>query len=318
MGPPCDMNAYREFVRAGVERYDGDGINDMPGLRYPVQHWEVFNEPSMKDLPPFYDFTPEDYFNLLKATFEEIKAACPGCKVVQGGVAGIAPEKVEFLRSYLELGGANYFDIANVHFIHSGDFDTLNVRPFKQILQEYGIDKPIWVTEVQIESGPGADPPYLTENEAAVLLVKGYVRTFALRAEKLFYVVLNPAPEFPPNVTAAALIDSHGRKRPAYFAMNTMIRKLGCFHDVMQLDDNLFEFRSSSGTVHIVWNCDQLPRDIFKQKSVSVTDIYGQTRVIPTEMVRVGDSPVFIEPAPSVGDINSDGYINVLDARICL
>ena len=297
LGPPCDIAAYRRFVRAAVERYDGDGINDMPGLRYPILYWEVFNEPGMKDLPPFYDFTPQDYLNLLKATCEEAKGACAQCKIVQGGVAGIAPDKERFLRSYLAPGAGGYFDIANIHFIHSGDFDTLNVGPFKSILEEYGIHKPIWVTEIQIESGPGADYPRLNDEEAAALLIKGYVRAFALGADKLFYVVLKPAPEFPPNVAAASLIDSHGEKRAAYFAMKTMIEKLGHFVHVTRFADGLFEFKGSSNTVYVVWNCNQLPRYIFKQEMVSVTDIYGETRVIPTREVRVGDSPVFIEPA---------------------
>ena len=298
LGPPCDMTAYRRFVRAAVERYDGDGIDDMPGLRRPILYWEVFNEPGMKDLPPFYHFTPHDYFALLKATSEEIKAACSRCKVVQGGVAGIAPDKKEFLRSYLALGAGKYFDIANIHFIHSGDFDTLNVGPFKGILEEYGIHKPIWVTEIQIESGPGADYPYLNDEEAAATLVKGYVRAFALGADKLFYVVLKPAPEFPPNVTAASLIDSHGEKRATYFAMKTMIEKLGHFLHVARLADGLFEFEGPSNAVYVVWDCDQLPRNIFKQERVSITDIYGETRVISTGEVRVGDIPAFIEPAP--------------------
>jgi hypothetical protein len=298
LGPPCDMAAYRRFVRAAVERYDGDGTDDMPGLRYPLLHWEVFNEPGMKDLPPFYHFTPQDYFALLKVTYEEVKAACPRCVVVQGGVAGIAPDKERFLRSYLALGAGKYFDIANIHFIHSGDFDTLNVGPFSDILEEYGIHKPIWVTEIQIESGPGAHYPHLTDEEAAALLVKGYVRAFALGADKLFYVVLKPAPEFPPNVTAASLIDSHGEKRATYSAMRTMIEKLGHFIRVERLADGLFKFESLSNTVYVVWNCDQLPTRIFKQEVVSVTDIYGGTWVIPTKEVRVSDIPVFIEPAP--------------------
>ena len=294
LGPPCDMDAYRRFVRATVERYDGDGKNDMPGLRYPILYWEVFNEPAMKDLPPFYDFTPKDYFNLLKATYEEVKGACAQCKIVQGGVAGIAPDKERFLRSYLALGGGNYFDIANIHFIHSGDFDTFNVEPFKRILQEYGIDKPIWVTEVQIESGPGAHYPYLTDEEAAALLVKGYVRAFALGADKLFYVVLKPIREFPPNVVVSSLIDTHGKKRTTYFAMETMIKELGDFTSVEKLGDGLFKFTTPQGPVYVVWNCSHLPEEEFKGK-VLVIDLLGKAHAMAVGDVRVGDSPVFLK-----------------------
>lgn len=42
---PVDVEQYRRFVRATVERYDGDGVDDMPGLENPVMYWQVDNEP---------------------------------------------------------------------------------------------------------------------------------------------------------------------------------------------------------------------------------------------------------------------------------
>jgi len=233
----------------------------------------------------------------LKATYEEVKGACAQCNVVQAGVAGIGPDKEQFLRSYLALGGGEYFDIANMHFIHSGDFETFNVEPFKRILQDYGIEKPIWVTEVQIESGPGANYPYLTDEEAAALLVKGYVRAFALGADKLFYVVLKPIPEFPPNVVVSSLINTHGEKRTTYFAMETMIEKLGNFIHVEELDAGLFKFETPQGPVYVVWNCSRLPEDEFEGE-VLLTDILGETRTMLVQDVTVGDAPVFLEPTP--------------------
>ncbi|MBI5367041.1 MAG: hypothetical protein HZA54_08385 [Planctomycetes bacterium] len=37
--------AHLTFVRAAVERYGGDGVDDMPGLRVPIRPWQVENEP---------------------------------------------------------------------------------------------------------------------------------------------------------------------------------------------------------------------------------------------------------------------------------
>jgi len=53
---PYDMQAYRKFVKALVERYDGDGIDDMPGLKKPVKYWEILNEPEAqtKDYKCFF------------------------------------------------------------------------------------------------------------------------------------------------------------------------------------------------------------------------------------------------------------------------
>lgn len=38
------LDDYRAFVTAIVERYDGDGTDDMPGLVAPVRHWVIGGE----------------------------------------------------------------------------------------------------------------------------------------------------------------------------------------------------------------------------------------------------------------------------------
>lgn len=41
---PSDMDQWLNYVRAVVERYDGDGIDDMPGLSTPIHAWQIENE----------------------------------------------------------------------------------------------------------------------------------------------------------------------------------------------------------------------------------------------------------------------------------
>ncbi|MFQ6122808.1 MAG: hypothetical protein ACE5LA_07125 [Dehalococcoidales bacterium] len=38
---PHDTEAYQRFVKRLVERYDGDGQDDIPGLLYPIKYWEA-------------------------------------------------------------------------------------------------------------------------------------------------------------------------------------------------------------------------------------------------------------------------------------
>jgi hypothetical protein len=51
MAPPSysywinDSTKWIDYWTEQVERYDGDGENDMPGLTKPVKYWEVINEP---------------------------------------------------------------------------------------------------------------------------------------------------------------------------------------------------------------------------------------------------------------------------------
>ena len=43
---PVNEQQYTAFVKATVERYDGDGVDDMPGLQNPIKYWQVGNEPN--------------------------------------------------------------------------------------------------------------------------------------------------------------------------------------------------------------------------------------------------------------------------------
>jgi hypothetical protein len=150
---PCDMDAYKSFITVLVERYDGDGVDDMPGLRQPVWYWEVLNEPSMQggDLT-FFRGEPSEYVQLLEATYSAVKAACPECVVVQGGAAGSHQEALDYWGEVFRLGGGGYFDVANIHFISHGDRGTLNVKPYRELMTRHGVRKPIWVTEAQYPS----------------------------------------------------------------------------------------------------------------------------------------------------------------------
>ncbi|MFH1055779.1 MAG: hypothetical protein V1744_06790 [Candidatus Altiarchaeota archaeon] len=147
---PCNIGEYKGFMEKLVERYDGDGVEDMPGLKQPVKHWETLNEPALRapDLT-FFKGTPEEYVTILAATYESVKKACPDCTVVQGGAEGIQPEFINYWERVFKAGGGNYFDVANIHYINSGELDNLNVAKFKKLMDRNRLEKPIWVTEAE-------------------------------------------------------------------------------------------------------------------------------------------------------------------------
>lgn len=150
---PQNAEAYKKFLSALVERYDGDGTGDMPGLKIPIKYWEILNEPEMKSQQlTFFIGNENDYLEVLKESYETIKQVCSDCKVLHGGNAGSQQRFLSFWDKVYSLGGGNYFDIASTHIIGMGDTATLNVKPFKNILDKYKINKPIWVTEVEYEN----------------------------------------------------------------------------------------------------------------------------------------------------------------------
>jgi putative hemolysin len=151
---PCDYDTYASFVTKLVERYDGDNKEDMPGLEIPVKYWEVLNEPEMKSEDmTFFKGTEEEYVEIFSKTQEAIKAACPDCKVLHAGAAGVQEFMLAYWGSF--FSAVSSFDIANVHYIGGTDAATLNVKDFKKLLGQKGISVPIWVTEAEFRSESG-------------------------------------------------------------------------------------------------------------------------------------------------------------------
>ena len=183
---PSDWDAYERWVTAVVERYDGDGEDDMPGLGTKVQFWEVNNEPDLTGGPDgtglvFYRSGPAGYRELLKRTSAAIKAADPTAQVLIAGAAGGDPQSLDFYREVLaDESVRDAFDIANVHCISGGAIDSLNVEPYQAMLTELGIDKPVWVTEAETFV---SDDPTLN----ATQLRASTERAIELGAERIFF-----------------------------------------------------------------------------------------------------------------------------------
>ena len=158
---PYDWDAYTEWITAMVERYDGDGIADMPGLEIPIKYWEVLNEPDINwiameheeewnDTLDFFMGTPKDYAELLITTYKTIKKADPEAQVLIAGAAGSNDNFLGFYERVFETEGVTEaFDIGNIHCISNDEYWNFNVEPYAKFLEENDIDKPIWVTEAE-------------------------------------------------------------------------------------------------------------------------------------------------------------------------
>lgn len=182
---PHSWSAYRNWVIAVVERYDGDGVEDMPNLRYGVKHWEVMNEPDLPDVgsgTQFYKQGPTAYYTLLKKTSTAIHRADEDAKVLIAGAAGTTDTMMDF---YDELfterpKAKRYFDIGNVHCI-SCESDSMNVEEYQAMLERNNVNKPVWVTEAEKHTADNrADR--LTETRQAIRAA------LELDAEKIFLV----------------------------------------------------------------------------------------------------------------------------------
>jgi len=303
-GKPCDMEAYKNFVGRLVERYDGDGVDDMPGLTFPIRHWEVLNEPEFNEEPLiFFQGSPDDYFEILKATYEAVKGADAEAMVVQGGMAGMMDVSTNFWQNVFDLGGADYFDIANMHSIGHGEH--LNIPAFKQFLAKNGVDKPMWVTEVQFQQA------HQTENysneDFAKILARSYVFALTNGVEKLFYVNIKmpPVRQGVPFDERSALIKDNGDKSPLFYAHLTvaeMLGDLGSSDEVeilkekvgdWHIEEGQYKFTIGGKVVYALWGGDSLPAEI--SGNVEITEISGASRVTDAATLKLSDSPIFIE-----------------------
>ncbi len=73
---PQYASLFEDWISAIVERYDGDGIDDMPELRWPVRHVEIGSE--------FSSYSPEpvdDYIEMLRMAYEAAHRASNKVKI---------------------------------------------------------------------------------------------------------------------------------------------------------------------------------------------------------------------------------------------
>ncbi|HEC31453.1 MAG TPA: hypothetical protein ENI41_03070 [Deltaproteobacteria bacterium] len=283
---PCNMQAYKNFVKKVVERYDGDGFEDMPELKYPIKYWEVSNEPSMQEDLVFFKGTPEDYFEILKTTYQAVKEADPDAKVVQGGMAGLGDEERVFWQAVLDLGGGKYFDIANIHYVGVTP-EAFDVPELKEFLEKNGLNKPFWITELQY-SAMALGEDRLSEDEWAKFMIKNFVQAFNTGADKIFYIGLEESPSDP-----EAWLIKDSEKQETYQAFKTMVSKIDYFSSVKKLGERQYKFIVNDKPVYVLWGTGNLPTEI--TGTVKVTDIHGSEMLLDVSQITLNDSPIFIE-----------------------
>lgn len=195
---PRDLAAYRDCVAALVERYDGDGLDDMPGLPAPLRHWEFDNEPDIKnsrmpkDSHRHYDATtfctPQEYAIVLRATSEAIRGADPTAKILALGL--YRPHAEQGLsygkRVLAEAGVRESFDIVSLHTYGDDDGETLarSIANFRELIPE----RPIWITEASVTLHGS------NEAEQGRRVAAYVARAAAAGAERLFWHTLTDPP----------------------------------------------------------------------------------------------------------------------------
>lgn len=188
---PKDVKAYQAWVRAAVERYDGDGKEDMPGLKTPAKYWQVDNEPPRGR---------EGYGDLVRITAAAIKEADPEAKVVVGGLIppygmltrAYEKESLPILR---DLKGKDV-DVIDFHWFGlAGEWREMPeaIDRARRDMKECGFAEiPIWFAEMGTHSGSPKERrdrkiPAQSERLQAAEMVKRHAVARAAGVEKIFW-----------------------------------------------------------------------------------------------------------------------------------
>jgi len=222
LSKPCSIENYKIFLSALVDRYDGDGTNDMPGLTKPIVYWEVMNEPEFK---MFFKGTEDEFVEIFNFSSKLIKSKQKDAVIIMAGAAGMFPESKKFWKSALPKI-KDHFDIANMHHITPPDGKCDKdfwVGEFSQLLKSLNIDKPIWVTEAMV---------------GKCKVIPAYINTFVSGAEVIVDVGVN----------APGMKMSKGSRKK----LDNFIREVDGFKSVKLLSKKKAEFIMRDGSKKII------------------------------------------------------------------
>jgi len=239
-GKHCNEEKYLRYLHAIVERYDGDGIEDMEGLNLPVHFWEIGNETL---LPQMFQGTLADYAHFLEISYKSIKENDPQSFVLIGGWVTGANSQELFQKSLdefeivLQNGGGVSFDIMNFHqYQDDCDFGTYqHVQGFKKVLAKYGLEKPFWITETNTKINKEKRNGKVIENsveQQSCDLIKRFVIAFDAGVDVVFWHGLDDIGENNPGV---GFFDENGKPKPIFYNLQYLIDSIGQFKRIEKL-----------------------------------------------------------------------------------
>ncbi len=309
---------------AEIVRYytTGEGVTHV-GI--PIRYWQIGNEPNWGWAT---SCPPDEFARRAGIIAAGIRAACPDCTILMGGLLD-GPEMGDlalepYLGRFLDAGGGEWIDVYNFHYYGvarpTGASGVQNYRTGEDILGRmrlvldrfgYG-DRPIWVSETSTFSGRMGDLVQLEEEQAADL-VKRFVLLGQLGVEKVFWTYVTE-PKY--EGTGEGFFDQAGLvydgfgpadrgagvKKRAFFAYQHLIARLrGAVPTGIHTERGVTTARFSldGKTVAVLWQDPWERRGpvwLRAPSRVEVVDIYG-TLLFEFEGVRsltLGVEPVYL------------------------
>lgn len=285
-----DLDSFIVFLGKLVERYDGDGVDDAPGLQRGVKYWQLHNEPEGENCGQFRN-DPEAFVEFMQRGYEAVHAACADCQVMNGGAAIPLWKDMpgsQFWKQYAQAGGAPYQDIIAIHY-NEGKHDTTGgtVEDFETQIQSMydalGAEKDMWVTEFGVLIGENDTQGRFTrfsETEAAAWYMRFYTAGLAKGVDRFFS----------DNIS---FHDSQKNEILLPFYVNKLLEaKLGSFTAAEKLAEGQYRFTVNGKSVYVLWN--GIPAEL--SGTVTAIDMYGNTQTADAATLQPSESsPLIVE-----------------------
>ncbi len=331
------LDDFGEFLAALVERYDGDGVDDDPCGRV-VKHWELYNEPDGGSKPGdvrWGNFGSE-YAEMLAVVYPAIKAADPEAKVLLGGIAydwfdDQTEQPGPFVRSFvpdvLAAGGGDYFDVMNFHVYPAfapnwvaepsdGPGLLEKSEALRGLLAQYGLNKPMMITEAGSHSNADGTTQRTSEDQASYVVAL-YTQSLAANVEAMIWFMLYDPPEWYQNKNGLMTAEDPPGLKLAYHTYQRTAERLAQlrFERVLSADElgneRMLGYRfandATGQTVYVVWMAplydEQGATLRLPGASAQVLDIFGNVTTVNdggrgTLQVEVTNRPLIIEANP--------------------
>ena len=217
-GPIKDMQYWREYITATVNRYQKD-----------IKYWEVWNEFNGS----FYEGRQgedrvKDYADLVVAAYDAAKKVDPTSKI---GMS-VASSDIAFLGQAIKDGAADHFDFICLHpyenlsaLMYGDDVGFLTLGQIARrmlAINKQRVDTPLWVTEIG-EQAP-LRPDAARDARQADALAKAYVYCLAQEFQRIIWFGFRPWTDAGGDF---GLIRADRSLRPSYTAFKTMTTLLG-------------------------------------------------------------------------------------------
>lgn len=284
-GTPKNLSLWTKFVTQVVERYDGDGRGDAPGLLRPVRYYQAANEwVYPKNKAGGWLGTTQELIAFVNATYDAVKAEDPKAKFVMGGIAtgdldrivlhkGVAdydiivrsgpnakqvrkpasefrtPRHAKLLREMFEpvMTQAKY-DMADLHFYGPADRDPYRIKAMKDYIGTRGV--------LSAECGGPSmfyNMSYVPSDHFMAVIERNLL-DLSEGVEFCLWFRLGPGPSSSFQNSQVALFDDKKRPKPGYSAYFLLSAILEDMTRVERRKDNAYVIhRKGTSALVVAW-----------------------------------------------------------------